>query len=40
MGRVPHTAGSMSVSDDFQRATLTWRDYRGDAWMYKVVRTD
>lgn len=32
------TPGTIFVSSDFKRATLTTRDYHGDAWLMKVVR--
>jgi hypothetical protein len=38
LGTVPHPAGTVSVSADLQRATMGWRDYRGDAWLYRVVK--
>jgi hypothetical protein len=38
IGTVPHSVGSVSVSDDLKRATLGWRDYQGDAWMYRVAK--
>jgi tRNA A-37 threonylcarbamoyl transferase component Bud32 len=38
VGAIGHVASSLSLSRDLQRATLMWREYRGDAWMYRVVR--
>ena len=38
LGPLAHVANVVSVSDDLQRATITWREYRGDAWMYSVRR--
>lgn len=38
LGEVPHVATTMSVSRDLKRASLMWREYRGDAWMYRVVK--
>jgi Tol biopolymer transport system component len=38
LGPLAHVANIVSVSDDLQRATITWREYRGDAWMYSVRR--
>jgi hypothetical protein len=38
VGTVPRSAGSVSVSDDLKRATFGWRDYQGDAWMYRVAK--
>jgi tRNA A-37 threonylcarbamoyl transferase component Bud32 len=35
---IRHLATTMSVSRDLKRATIMWRDYRGDAWMYRVVK--
>jgi hypothetical protein len=37
IGKIPHVASLASFSMDLKRATLGWRDYRGDAWMYRVV---
>jgi roadblock/LC7 domain-containing protein len=38
LGTVPHVAGAVSVSSDLARATIGWRDYHGDAWLYRVVK--
>jgi hypothetical protein len=38
LGAVAHVASTMSLSTDLKRATIGWRDYRGDAWMYRVVK--
>ncbi|HKP28929.1 MAG TPA: protein kinase [Gemmatimonadales bacterium] len=38
LGTVPHPLRWLSVSDDLKRATIGWRDYRGDAWLYRVVK--
>ena len=38
MGMVPHVAVQMSESSDLKRAAIGWQDYRGDAWMYRVVK--
>jgi hypothetical protein len=38
LGALGHVAATLSVSRDLQRATIGWRDYRGDAWMYRVVK--
>ncbi len=38
LGTLGHVATFVTVSRDLQRATLMWRDYRGDAWMHKVVK--
>ena len=38
IGPIAHVSNTMSVSRDLQRATIMWRDYRGDAWMYRVVK--
>jgi hypothetical protein len=40
IGKIPHLASLASFSTDLKRATLGWRDYRGDAWMYRVVAPD
>jgi hypothetical protein len=37
LGRVPHAAGRLTVSSNLERATLGWREYHGDAWLYRVV---
>jgi hypothetical protein len=38
LGPLAHASNIVSVSDDLERATITWREYRGDAWMYRVVK--
>jgi hypothetical protein len=38
IGPLGHVSNIVSVSDDLARATIMWREYRGDAWMYRVVR--
>ena len=38
VGPLAHVSNVVSVSDDLRRATIMWREYRGDAWMYRVVR--
>jgi hypothetical protein len=38
LGTVPHSSSGITVSDDLQRATVGWRDYQGDAWLYRVVK--
>jgi len=38
IGAIGHIATTVSLSRDLKRATLMWRDYRGDAWMYRVVK--
>jgi len=38
VGAIGHIAGTLSLSQDLKRATLGWREYRGDAWMYRVVK--
>jgi hypothetical protein len=38
LGTVGHVASGLSLSRDLARATIVWRDYRGDAWMYRVVK--
>ncbi|HJR34228.1 MAG TPA: hypothetical protein VJ817_04720, partial [Gemmatimonadales bacterium] len=37
LGGIPHAVNRLTVSSDLKRATLAWRDYRGDAWLYRVV---
>lgn len=37
MGRIPVPIGGLSVSGDGARAAYWWREYRGDAWLYRVV---
>jgi tRNA A-37 threonylcarbamoyl transferase component Bud32 len=38
LGALSHVANAISLSKDLARATITWREYRGDAWMYRVVK--
>jgi hypothetical protein len=38
LGTVPRPLFSASSSTDLKRATAVERDYRADAWLYKVVR--
>jgi len=38
VGAIPHVANTLTLSRDLKRATLGWREHKGDAWMYKVVR--
>ena len=38
VGSIAHVANVVSVSRDLTRATIMWRDYRGDAMMYRVVK--
>jgi hypothetical protein len=38
IGALGHVANVVSLSKDLQRATIMWREYRGDAWMYRVVK--
>ena len=38
IGTLGHVANVVSVSKDLARATIIWREYRGDAWMYRVVK--
>jgi hypothetical protein len=38
LGPLGHVSNIVSVSDDLERATIMWREYRGDAWMYRVVK--
>ena len=38
LGTIPHLTAIFDVSDDLQRASLSWREHQGDAWMYRVVK--
>jgi tRNA A-37 threonylcarbamoyl transferase component Bud32 len=38
IGALGHVANVISLSKDLTRATIMWREYRGDAWMYRVVK--
>jgi hypothetical protein len=38
LGSIPHPVTAVAVSADLRRAVVTTRDYRGDAWLSKVVR--
>jgi tRNA A-37 threonylcarbamoyl transferase component Bud32 len=38
IGALAHVSNAISLSKDLERATITWREYRGDAWMYRVVK--
>jgi len=38
LGALGHVANAISLSEDLARATIMWREYRGDAWMYRVVK--
>jgi hypothetical protein len=38
LGAIPRAVSSVSVSQDLKRAAIVVRDYRGDAWMSRVVR--
>ena len=38
IGALGHVANVVSLSKDLARATIMWREYRGDAWMYRVVK--
>jgi len=38
LGQIPHAVNRLTVSADLQRATLMWREYHGDAWLYRVVK--
>jgi tRNA A-37 threonylcarbamoyl transferase component Bud32 len=38
VGPLAHVSNAISVSKDLKRATVMWREYRGDAWMYRVVK--
>ena len=36
LGTIPRPVWAIQVSSDLQRAAISTRDYRGDAWMYRV----
>ena len=38
LGAIPRRVSSVSVSRDLKRAAVVVHDYRGDAWMSRVVR--
>jgi hypothetical protein len=38
LGTIPRTVSSISVSADLKRAAIVVHDYRGDAWINRVVR--
>lgn len=38
LGDVPHPARRLDVSSDLKQATIRWLDYKGDAWLYRVVK--
>jgi hypothetical protein len=38
LGTIPHAVTQFNASADLKRASFMWREYRGDAWLYKVVR--
>jgi hypothetical protein len=38
IGSLAHVSNAISLSKDLGRATIMWREYRGDAWMYRVVK--
>ena len=38
LGTIPHPVRDLSMSRDLGQATAGWRDYRGDAWLYRVDR--
>jgi len=38
VGRVAHPASAFGFSRDLKRASVGWRDYRGDAWLYRVAK--
>jgi tRNA A-37 threonylcarbamoyl transferase component Bud32 len=39
LGPIQHDVTRVWLSDDLKRMSMTWREYRGDAWLYKVVRS-
>lgn len=38
VGPLKYVSNILSVSNDLKRAAVTWRELRGDAWMYRVVK--
>jgi hypothetical protein len=40
LGAIPRLTRSISVSQDMKRMTIQTRDYKGDAWMYRVVKQE
>ena len=38
LGAIPHAVTRFTASADLKRAAFMWREYRGDAWLYRVVR--
>ena len=38
LGAIPHIATQLDYSEDLKRVTVGWAEYRGDAWMYRVVK--
>ena len=38
LGAIPHVATQFDYSADLKRVTMGWAEYRGDAWMYRVVK--
>jgi hypothetical protein len=38
LGTIPRMVSSISVSADMKRAAIVVHDYRGDAWINRVVR--
>ncbi|MEQ1691214.1 MAG: protein kinase [Gemmatimonas sp.] len=38
LGTVGHVSTQFNLSRDGRRGTVMWRDYRGDSWMYRVVK--
>lgn len=38
IGAIAYLANALSLSRDLKRATIMSREYRGDAWMYRVVK--
>jgi hypothetical protein len=38
LGAIAHLATTLTLSRDLKRAALMWREYRGDAWVYRVVK--
>jgi tRNA A-37 threonylcarbamoyl transferase component Bud32 len=38
VGSFAYPSNIATVSGNLERATIAWREYRGDAWMYRVVK--
>ena len=38
LGTVGHVATQLNLSRDGRRGAVMWREYRGDSWMYRVIK--